>query len=386
MIKDTNAVVRLSAVFLPDDGLMEKEFFTIELQIVASHDPNKMSIRKSRMNYRLTGKNRELIYRVRFQNTGKGPAKKIDVGVSLPAIFDPSTIKLGKTKPEVPLSHGTYANQSSLDTLIKADSIHFIFHNIYLPGTQQEGVNDADSTMGFVEYKIKFREKPKKLPINTGAAIVFDKNEPIYTNRATGKFKPGISPGILAGYGFPIQSDRSNFLNQKNVVFGASIAPFSPYRKYLQAELYFSSFGTASETITRTANRDTIIGKQAYVITRRDLTRSEKVTTINVVPVSLRYNLNSYIGAGAGVLVSFDLNNTLKTNVNYLLTAVNTRENTDLEILADKTSNAFSDFRASFFADVVVGRVRVGPSVGLRYFYDPKSGISRMTTYATWKF
>ncbi|MCD0488148.1 PKD domain-containing protein [Pedobacter sp. MC2016-14] len=386
MLKDTNATVRLTALFLPDDALMEKEFFTIELQIVASHDPNKMSIRQSRMNYRLTGKNRELTYKVRFQNTGKGPAKKIDVGVSLSEVFDPASIKIVQSKPEVPLCKGAYANQSCLDTVTRLDSIHFIFRNIYLPGTQQEGVNDADSTMGFISYKIKFKEKPQKLPIRTGAAIIFDKNEPIYTNRATGKFKTGISPAAIIGYGFPIQSDKTDFLTQKNFVLGVSVAPYAPHSRYLQAELHLSSFSGLSESMSRTANRDTVIGKEAYVITRRDFSRLSKVTTINVVPASLRYNLNRFIGAGVGALVSFDLNNTVKTDINYQLNSISTRQPVNFEILSDRSNKSFSDFRASVFADVVAGMVRVGPSIGLRYFYDPKSGISRMTTYATWKF
>jgi hypothetical protein len=71
MIKDTNAVVKLTGIFIPDDALAATEFFTMELQIVASHDPNKMMLKNSRMNYRFTGKNRKLTYKVKFQNTGK---------------------------------------------------------------------------------------------------------------------------------------------------------------------------------------------------------------------------------------------------------------------------------------------------------------------------
>ncbi|RZL16435.1 MAG: hypothetical protein EOO96_29150, partial [Pedobacter sp.] len=228
MLKDTNAVVRITAVFIPDNPLVEKEFFNMELQIVASHDPNKMVLRKSRMNYRFTGKNRELTYKVRFQNTGKGPAKKIDVGVLISEVFDQQTIKITKTKPEVVNCDSAYVNQSCIKTIKGTDSVHFVFNNIYLPGTQQKGINDADSTQGFVEYKIKFKEKPKKLPIKSGAAIVFDKNEPIYTNRAVGRFKMGLSPGIILGYGFPFETDNKNYLNSKNVVIGASLAPYAP--------------------------------------------------------------------------------------------------------------------------------------------------------------
>ncbi|GAB3927492.1 DUF7849 domain-containing protein [Mucilaginibacter myungsuensis] len=387
MIKDTNATVRLSGVFLPDDPALEKETFTMELQIVASHDPNKMSIKKSRMNYRLTGKHRELTYKVRFQNTGKGPAKKVDVGVSISPVFDPTTIKVSKTKPEVPVGKAGYAGQSFMDTIMRKDSIHFVFNNIYLPGTQQEGVADADSTQGFVEYQIKFKEKPPKLPIKTGAAIVFDKNEPIYTNRATGRFKMGLSPAIIAGFGFPLSAKESNFLTQRNITIGASIAPYAPHGRYLQAEIYLSDFQEVTETrSTGNIRKDTTIEKFTYIITKRTQTTSTKVTTINVVPVSLRYNLNAWVGGGVGALVSVDLNNRFKNNINYDLTGTNGTSNTNFEALAATAKKTFSDMRASLFADVVVGRVRVGPSLGFRYFYDPKSKVSRTTTYLTWKF
>lgn len=386
MIKDTNAVVHLTGVFLPDDPLAEKEMFNMELQIVASHDPNKMSIRKTRMNYRLTGKHRELTYRIRFQNTGKGPAKKVDVAVSLSPVFDPATITVSKTKPEVQTCAGAYTGQSCLQTVTSADSVHFVFSNIYLPGTLQDGVHDADSTMGFVEYKIKFKEKPPKLPIYTRAAIIFDKNEPIRTNRAAGKFKMGLSPALILGYGFPFSTDNNQYISQKNIVIGASLAPYSPYKKYVQIEAYLTDFQEASQTRTVTASKDTAIGKATYRITNRTLQTSNKVVTLNVVPVSLRYNLNTYVGVGAGALVAIDLTNTLKRDVNYTLTGVNGIADTNIQALANRAGKAFSDLRASVFADVVVGHVRVGPALGLRYFYDPKSGVSRASTYVTWKF
>lgn len=387
MLKDTNATVRLSGLFLPDDPMAEKELFNIELQIVASHDPNKMSIKKTRMNYRLTGKNRELVYKVRFQNNGKGPAKKIDVGVSLSPVFDASTIKVTKTKPELPVCDGAYAGQSCLQTVTGKDSVHFIFNNIYLPGSAQEGVNDADSTQGFVEYSIRFKEKPKKLPIYTGAAIVFDKNPPVYTNRAAGKFKMGLSPAPIIGFGFPIQSGKSGYLTQKNITIGASLAPYSPYKKFVQVELYLSDYQAAAQTQTVAARKDTTIGKDAYQITSRTRTLTHKVTTINVVPVSLRYNINSFVGIGAGALVSFDISNTMENNTTYELAGLQgTPGNLTLQVVADKIGKSFSNIKAAVFADVVLGLVRVGPSVGLRYFYDPATGTNTMTTYATWKF
>lgn len=387
MVKDTNAVVRISAVFIPDNPLVEREFFNLELQIVASHDPNKMVLRKSRMNYRFTGKNRELTYKIRFQNTGKGPAKKVDVAVNLSEVFDPATLKITKTKPEVVNCDSAYSGQSCIKTIKGTDSVHFVFSNIYLPGLDQKGVNDADSTMGFVEYKIKFKEKPEKRPIRSGAAIVFDKNEPIYTNRAVGRFKMGLSPGIIVGYGFPFETNTSNYLNNKNFVIGGSLAPYAPHRSYWQVELYINTFKENTYLVNSSVlSKDTIINNTPYRIDKKDHYKTRKVMTINAVPLQARYNLNKYVGAGAGALVSLDLYDKDIDELRYNLTAANGTGNVNFNRIANSVKERFSDLRASLFADVQFGLVRVGPSIGFRYLYDPKTNNNRMATYATWKF
>lgn len=388
MLKDTNAVVRISAVFIPDNPLLETEFFNMELQIVASHDPNKMVLRKSRMNYRFTGKSRELTYKIRFQNTGKGPAKKVDVGVNISEIFNQETIKITKTKPEVINCDSAYTNQSCIKLIKGTDSVHFVFSNIYLPGLQQKGVNDADSTIGFVEYKIKFKEKPKKLPIKTGAAIVFDKNEPIYTNRAVGRFKMGLSPGIILGYGFPFETDNKNYLNNKNIVIGGSLAPYAPHRSYWQVELYLNSFKENTYLVNSSVGlKDTTINNRDYKIERKDYYKTSKVITINAVPLQWRYNISKYIGAGVGSLVSLDLYQKSKDELDYKF-GVNAAGVSipNLKVVANEAKKNFTDARVSFFTDIQLGLVRVGPSIGFRYIYDPKTKNNRSATYVTWKF
>jgi hypothetical protein len=395
MIKDTNTVVRLTGMFIPDNPLATTEFFTIELQIVASHDPNKMMLKNSRMNFRFTGKNKKLTYKVRFQNTGKGPAKKVDVGVAIAEILDKGSIEIIDSKPKLATGKANYANQSSLDTVGIADSIHFVFNNIYLPGMQQKGVKDADSTMGFIEYKIGFKAKPKKLPFKSGAAIIFDKNEPIYTNRATGRYKMGLSPGIIAGYGFPFKNGNTPYSGQKNITFGASLAPYAPHRYYWQVELYASSFAEKEYLVQRTQGNDRLIpvvidGKQQEGrLKYADSIVRTKVITINIVPLQMRYNFNKYIGAGIGTLVSLNIDEQStpsKQGLYELLNASGTTQAVTLKKSFDKISNSFNDFQNSLFTDVQVGKVHVGPSIGFRYLYTFQGANNRLITYLTWKF
>ncbi|WP_316817460.1 PKD domain-containing protein [Pedobacter nyackensis] len=395
MIKDTNAVVKLTGMFIPDNPLATTEFFTIELQIVASHDPNKMMLKNSRMNFRFTGKNKKLTYKVRFQNTGKGPAKKVDVGVAIAEVLDKNTIEILDSKPKLIPGKATYANQSFLDTVSVADSMHFVFNNIYLPGMQQKGVKDADSTMGFIEYKIGFKAKPKKLPFKSGAAIVFDKNEPIYTNRAAGRYKMGLSPGIIAGYGFPFKNGNTPFSGQKNITFGASLAPYAPHRYYWQIELYASSFAEKEYLIKQIPGSERLVpivvnGKQQEArLKYADSTVRTKVTTLNFVPLQMRYNFNKYIGAGIGTMVSVNIDEQStpsKQALYELANAAGTTQQVTLKKAFDKVSNSFNDFQNTLFTDVQVGKVHVGPSIGFRYLYTFQGGNNRLITYLTWKF
>lgn len=398
MIKDTNAVVKISAVFIPDDTNIAPDYFTMDLQIVASHDPNKMVLRHSRMNYRLVGKSRELTYKVRFQNTGKGPANKVDVAVLVPKIFNQASIKITNTKPQLISCDSVYTNQSCIAITKNTDSVHFVFNNIYLPGKQQKGVNNADSTMGFVEYKIKFNKKPKKLPIASGAAIVFDKNPPIYTNRAVGRFKMGLSPGIILGYGFPFKTDNSNYLNSKNLVVGLSLAPYAPHKLYWQAELFLGAFkeNRQATTINEIEKRDTTIAtgttKIGYLLNGKSFLTIQNVLTVNAVPAQLRYNINKFLGVGAGALLSLDIYNKTQTTRTLNLESFNnvngvsSRTPVYIEDQNKQDNQTYTNLKTQLFTDLQVGLVRVGPSIGFRYIYDTGTNNMRMATYITWKF
>ena len=395
MIKDTNAVLRLTGIFTPSNSLVPMESFTIELEIVASHDPNKMMMKNSKMNFRFTGKKRKLTYKVRFQNTGKGPAKKVDVGVAVAEVLDMASIEILDSKPKLTMADSSrYANQSSLDTIRTTDSIHFVFKNIYLPGLQQKGVEDADSTMGYIEYKIGFKEKPKKLPFRSGAAIVFDKNEPIYTNRSTGSYKTGLSPGIIAGYGFPFESGNTPYSGQKNLTFGASIAPYAPHRYYLQGELYMSSYAEKEYLIKRTPGDGRIVvidnanGKREEArISYIDSSAVIKVLTINLVPLQLRRNFNKYFGAGIGTMVAASLHKeSLPSRTGVLELIQSPGTTTTIKQTYDKVKGGLGDFQNILFADVQLGKVHVGPSIGFRYLFTLQGTSNRIISYVTWKF
>lgn len=368
MIQDTNATVTMGILYIPDDITMLPELFELEMEVVASHDPNRLQLKQRMINYRFMGKNKELNYKVRFQNTGKGPAKMVKIGIDIPPQLNTASLEIKSMSPACTWCDSAYNNQSCLDTIRTPDSLYFIFKNIYLPGLQQEGVSDKDSTKGFVEYSLRFKKRPKKLPFESRAAIVFDKNEPIFTNRSKAKFVKGFSPGIMAGYAIPLNKDG---LQQRGPIkIGFQLTPFAPSRPYFQFEVH-AGFGVKEKsptTIVRT-QRDTVVNAVSYLINSRELFLTYDHQIVEFVPLHYRYNLNNWMGIGVGAHVQLQLSTKTTLFTKTFLTDLKkpdmiaaTIEKSELQ-----PKEWFTSWHAAPFVDLQIGRVRQGPAVGARY-------------------
>jgi len=387
MIADTNATVTMSALLVPDNPALPPELFELEMQVVASHDPNRLQLRQRHINYRFMGKRKELTYKVRFQNTGKGPASKVAIGISLPRQLNTQSVTVKNMRPYCTWCDSAYNRQSCIDTVRTGDSIYFVFKNIYLPGMQQEGITDEDSTKGFVEYTIRFRKKPKKIPFSSRAAIVFDKNEPVYTNKATGRFVKGISPGIMAGYGFSPSHALSKL--QGPVQIGFLLAPYAPSRPYFQVEAHagFWEKETTSTGFIQT-KRDTVLNGQLFFVAGRERTTTLQRHLLQVVPLHYRYNLNSWVGIGIGAQVQLSMEEqTTVTDKIYLANIQQPAIITGASSASDKQAGRwFGSWNAAPFADLQVGRVKSGPAIGLRYLYALKGEeASRFLVYGVFR-
>ena len=145
------------------------------MEIVTSHDPNKMASNGTFMNYRLV-RFKRLKYKIRFQNNGEGPARTIRLETDLPDMFDKSTLKVEDMYPKCEICPKQKVAYSCLDTIFTDSQVIFTFKNIYLPGSEQKGVMDKDSTKGFVKYSIKFGKDFHKKNTKSQTAIVFDKD------------------------------------------------------------------------------------------------------------------------------------------------------------------------------------------------------------------
>ncbi|PVW14210.1 DUF7849 domain-containing protein [Marixanthomonas spongiae] len=383
MLKDTSAIVTLRTIYVPDNNYQNHTVKDTELEIVTSHDPNKMSSNGTILNYRLV-RFKRVKFKVKFQNNGEGPANTIRLEVDTPDMFDKSTLQVSDMYPKCRICpKDREVNYSCLDTIIEKNKLIFTFKKIYLPGTAQKNVVDRDSTKGFVKYSMKFGDNFHKQKTKSRTAIFFDKNEPIITNYSTTRFMPGISIGAKAGYIFTPSRD-----NSKEYFAGATISPFKSYRGYLQAELFLSA-GSFDEL--KNFETSDINGVGIEELVRFSEKNEENNITAYAVPISYRYNLNNFLAVGAGVQLQLDLQNKVETItegeafLNIPDEGVIRNETNDTYQKTECT-HTFTNFNSGVFVGVNAGGVRIGPSVGLRYVFNFKEPTSQLQAYAIWKF
>ena len=386
MIRDTNATVSLIAMMVPDQAGVPPEVYELDMQIVASHDPNRMQLVHRRINYRFMKSHKELRYRINFQNTGKGPTRKIAIGVRIPPELNGQSIQLTGMSPWCPWCDSVYQGHSCLDSFRRADSVYFVLNNIYLPGLQQGVVGDQDSTKGFVEFSIRFKRKPKKIPFSTRAAITFDGNTPLVTNNATARFIKGISPGIMVGYNY--LPSQGTYSAQGPVQIGYVLAPYSPYRPYFQAEVSLTALEQEKDAgVVVKFSQDTSILGKIYVITGRQSQTTTKRNSVEVTPLHFRYNLSNWVGVGIGATAQISLSEQTTTeNKTYFESQLPPFSISSSSISIRSSTRWIGDWKAEPFVDIQVGRVRTGPVIGLRYLRPLQGNLTdRFFLYAGFK-
>ena len=377
MIKDTSAIIAVRGIYVSDKNYTDHSVKEMEMEIVTSHDPNKMSSNGVFINYRLA-RFKRLKYKIKFQNNGEGPARTIRLETDIPEMLDMSTLQVEEMYPECPICPKEPVIYSCLDTTLQKNKAIFTFKNIYLPGSEQKNVMEYDSTKGFVKYSIKFAKDFHKKKTKSRTAIIFDKNEPIITNYATTRFLPGISIGIKAGYNYypDIEEAKSYFVS-------AVVSPYKPYRFYLQGEWSNSLNNFTTNTVS-----DQIIDNSRGVKSlQRTITSNEQKSVNWEVPILLRYNLNNYVGLGFGLQGNFNL-----TEKNNSTITVEDYENETDQFLINSTStetstsDSFTNLKTGLVLDGTLGFARLGPSIGARYVINTKANYNYWQLYAIFRF
>lgn len=387
MLADTNAIITVDALYLGDNGSTSK--VTLEMEILASHDPNNIAVSRKKMSFRSI-KGKGLTYKVNFQNNGEGPASTIQITTGVPKGMEASGLRVLDMYPACPVCpDAAVASLSCLDTTIKEDKLVFTFRNIYLPGTKQDGVGDRDSTKGFVKYRIEAGRNMKKYPFDSQASIVFDKNPPIVTNHARTHFKPGWSLGAMLGQNVFLDKPGLN-----STFAGLTLSPFKPYKPYLQVEIFPATTGRMdfrqdrfilhqSTRQTTTPLNGRVIDVVVDSLVQANGPGYQEFRTLSAVPLQLRKNINDWMGLGVGVIASVQTERftassyTIERSTYFCkIDATGNCQKGDVfkELSFSSKDKTFDrgdlthwDF--SVFADIQLGLVRRGPALGLRNIF-----------------
>lgn len=379
MLKDTSAIISVRGIYVPDGNYDNHKVKDMEMEIVTSHDPNKMSSNGTFMNYRLA-RFKNLKYKIKFQNNGEGPARTIRLETDIPDMLDKSTIQVLDMYPKCEICPKEEVIYSCLDTTFTETQAIFTFKNIYLPGSEQKNVKEYDSTKGFVKYSIKFAKDFHKQKTKSRTAIIFDKNDPIITNYSTTRFLPGISIGAKAGV-----NSFSNLNNSESYFFGATISPYKSYRFYWQVELMnnFHNYNANTNIVT-----EFVDSAQGFRVFQRTTTSNSFKNIDWDIPVLLRYNLNNYIGLGAGLQNTISIHEEQKQGILVEQFEGDTVKDPIINSKADilNTTNSFSHLRTGLLFEATAGFARIGPSLGARYIMNFKKDFNYWQLYAIWKF
>ncbi|MFD0989370.1 PKD domain-containing protein [Mariniflexile jejuense] len=379
MLKDTSAIISVRGIYVPDANYDNHKVKDMEMEIVTSHDPNKMSSNGTFMNYRLV-RFKTLKYKIKFQNNGEGPARTIRLETDIPDMLDKSTLKVLDMYPKCDICPKKDVLYSCLDTTFTKTQAIFTFKNIYLPGSEQKNVKEYDSTKGFVKYSIKFAKDFHKQKTKSRTAIIFDKNDPIITNYSTTRFLPGISIGAKVGV-----NSFSDLNNSESYFFGATLSPYKSYRLYWQVEL-MNNF--------HNYNANTNVS-EGFVQDAQGLRFFQRTTSSNSfknidwdVPVLLRYNLNNYIGLGAGLQNTISISEKQEQSVLIEQFEGDTSQGPVISSKEETTSttNSFTNLRTGLLFEATAGFARIGPSLGARYILNFEKNFNYWQFYAIWKF
>ena len=135
-------------------------------EIVQSFDPNDKQVSADRYTYTRQNKG-ELIYTIRFMNTGSDTAVNVLIKDTLNRYLDPSTVRVLNSSHPVKM------------LLSSPDKFDFYFERIMLPDSSKNFV----ASQGFIQFAVKPNARfDLDAEILNRAAIYFDQNAPVATN------------------------------------------------------------------------------------------------------------------------------------------------------------------------------------------------------------
>ena len=222
--QDESRVITMTTIWIPRDKnvLFDKKNQIAEhcMNLLQVHDPNHISVSPT-VAYQAKNCAQELTYKVEFENeTKEGIVDVVKVGVALNEKLDSKSIRVIKTNPSCPACPTGQPKQKCYEIEKLKDSINIIFHQIGLTGTKGAGWFNKRAK-GSVEFTINTKDIRQSVS-KANAAIIFNKNKPIKTNKAKVNWREKNVKLQLA-YNLPLDTDFFTFSDSLPDLFSVGL-------------------------------------------------------------------------------------------------------------------------------------------------------------------
>jgi uncharacterized repeat protein (TIGR01451 family) len=150
------------------NGINETDKFIHTEGVQCAFDPNDKLVQPSHPGgYALLEE--DLVYTIRFQNTGNAEAFHVTIKDTLSDYLDPSTFRFIASSHESVLS----------TSMTEERFLNFFFEYIFLP----DSTSNFEGSQGYVQYSIRpFAGLEELTEVDNRAGIYFDNNPPVITN------------------------------------------------------------------------------------------------------------------------------------------------------------------------------------------------------------
>ena len=163
------------AIALDDSNQMQgMDHFDFISEINCSYDPNDKQTAPARGGRNYTLMDEELLYTIRFKNTGTDTAFNIEIRDEISPLLDANSIRVINSTHPMTSEYNFYTN-----------ILHFNFDNILLP----DSTTNLEASQGQLSFAITpFDGFAEKTAVFNEAEIYFDFNPPIVTNEVVNTF------------------------------------------------------------------------------------------------------------------------------------------------------------------------------------------------------
>jgi hypothetical protein len=252
------------------------------------------------------------------------------------------------------------------------------------PGfSEQPNVHSSRAIKSFQKLSGFFNNKIIKQAFEGRAAMVFNAQEPLFSNPSQRDSKQN-GTSLMGGYFVHTDYSGSENINDNSLSFGINLSRRTLFGKHLEWEMIVSIYNSPEHWAGQMQVIDSIVD---FARVKGSVLYYElaKLNSIDIMPVKISYRLSEFLSISTGSLILFNfITHSSSQQTKYFLQS-------DFPIppvTVKKEIPASEWYRGSdmaVFADMQMGSVKAGPALGIRFMHCFNGPPYRLFCYACWR-